>query len=72
MTKKSKILKWFDGKKTAIAAIYWTFVTPSLPIIYGSMAEVPSDIMKIYLIVGVGLSAIGLGHKGIKAVTPTK
>jgi len=72
MTKKSKILKWFDGKKTTIAAFYWGFITPALPIYYGSFEAIPEDVMKVCGIIGLFLTYLGLGHKGVKTMKKVK
>jgi hypothetical protein len=59
--------KWLDGKKSKIALIYWTVVTPALPIIFDG--GVPPNVEKAVTILGFLLSAIGLGHAGIKSLT---
>jgi len=56
---------WLDGKKTNIAVIYWSVLMPSLAVWYPD--GVPSDINKVVAIIGVMLSAAGLGHKIQKA-----
>lgn len=58
--------KWLDGKKSKIALAYWTIVIPSLPVLYP--AGVPDTMEKIVTVIGISLSAIGLGHAGYKAV----
>jgi len=62
-----EFFKWLNGNKTNIAAFYWGFITPALPIWYGSFELIPGDIIKIYAIIGMFLTYIGLGHKEYKA-----
>ena len=56
---------WLSGKKTTIAAIYWSVVMPSLAIWYTD--GVPPDVNKVVSIIGLMLTAAGLGHKLQKA-----
>jgi hypothetical protein len=63
------IWKFFDGKKTYIACTYWTVLVPSLPALYP--AGVPSKINTIFVITGIVLSALGLGHAGVRALIGT-
>lgn len=60
-----EVWKWLDGKKSKIALIYWTVIMPSLPIIYEN--GVPDNIEKTATILGYLLTALGLGHAGLKA-----
>lgn len=62
-----KFLAWLNGKKTAIAAGYWSLAVPILQIAYPNGA--PTDLNKSMAIVGVVLTAIGLGHKAVKEWT---
>ncbi len=50
-----------DGKKTIIAATFWTIVMPSLNILYPN--GIPTTLNKTTLIIGTILGAVGLGHK---------
>ena len=53
-----------DGLKRLVALLYWSVVSPSLPIIWST--GVPSEVNKVYLVVGLLLSALGLGHAAVK------
>jgi hypothetical protein len=55
---------YLDGKKTIIAATFWTIVMPTLNIIYPN--GIPATLNKTTIIFGTFLSSIGLGHKAIK------
>lgn len=63
----NKLWNWLDGKKSKIALIYWTVITPSLPVFFDK--GVPDNVEKIVTVVGFALSALGLGHAGMKALT---
>jgi hypothetical protein len=67
-----KILKaiwhWLDCKKTSFAAFYWG--SSAALIIIWFPAGLPQTPNKIYLTVGILLSALGLGHKAMKAMYP--
>ena len=63
-----RLWEWLDGKKTAIASIYWGAVMPSLLVIYP--AGVPVLVNRWATVSGLFLSALGLGHKGYKALYP--
>jgi len=65
-----RFFAWLDGKKTAIAAGYWTIAVPVVQIVFPEGA--PSQLNKGVAIVGVLLTAIGLGHKAIKEWSPLK
>ena len=55
-----KVWTWLDGKKTVIAAVFWS-VVPLLNAPAGSKEA-------FYLnIAGWALTALGLGHKAVKA-----
>lgn len=53
-----------DGLKRFVALLYWSVVSPSLPIIWPE--GVPTNINKAYLVIGLLLSALGLGHAAVK------
>ena len=55
---------YMDGKKTIIAATYWSIVEPTVIAIYPN--GTPHDIAVTMTIIGVFLTALGLGHKGVK------
>jgi hypothetical protein len=59
-----KFLKWFDGKKTILASLYWGAVMPSLAVWFPE--GVPGDVNRWVVTVGFVLSAVGLGHKWYK------
>jgi hypothetical protein len=63
-----KILKdiwnWLDGKKTKLAAAYWAIAIPSIYILYPNGA--PDALNKTIGIIGIILSASGLGHGIVK------
>ena len=59
---------WLDGKKCAIAAAYWGVVCPALIVLYPS--GTPANVNKWVTLAGLVLTAAGLGHKAVKAVTP--
>jgi hypothetical protein len=55
---------WLDGKKTIIAASFWTVVLPTLNAIYPN--GIPTTLNKTTIIIGTFLGSVGLGHKAIK------
>jgi hypothetical protein len=59
------IWKWLDGKKCIICTFYWSILTPLLPVMYNG--NVPSKVNTIFTAVGLVMSAVGLGHAGVKA-----
>jgi hypothetical protein len=59
-----KFWEYINGRKTTIACVYWSFMVPALAIIYPT--GIPSNINKANLIIGLALSALGLGHKVVK------
>jgi hypothetical protein len=63
---KVKIVKLWktDGLKRTIALTYWSVLTPCLPILWP--AQIPSVVNKAYMIIGIILSAVGLGHAAVK------
>lgn len=61
-----RIWNWLNGKKTTIAAIYWTVMLPLVKIIYEN--GVPDDVEKILGAIGLVLAYVGLGHKIVKNV----
>lgn len=63
-----KIWQWLDNKKSAFAAFYWG--SSAALIIIWFPAGLPDTSNKIYLTVGILLSALGLGHKAMKAMYP--
>ena len=60
-----KLLKLINGKKTIFAAFYNTVAWPAIMIIYNN--DAPDYLIKANMIIGLILTFIGLGHKGIKA-----
>jgi len=56
--------KWLSGKKRTIALGYWTIAVPVVAIWWPTGA--PDNIDKIVAVVGVVLSAVGLGHAALK------
>jgi hypothetical protein len=61
--------QWLDGKKTVVAAIYWSVVMPALAVLYP--AGVPSGVNRWVSAAGVVLTALGLGHKWYKGEVTT-
>lgn len=59
------IWKWFNGKKTSIAACYW-FVFANIGIFYPK--GIPENIEELLVHIGTYLTAAGLGHKAIKGL----
>jgi len=59
-----------EGLKRTTALLYWSVVSPSLPIVWPT--GVPGNINKVYLIVGIFLSAVGLGHAAYKSFQSNK
>lgn len=57
--------KWLNGKKRTIALTYWTVVIPSIAVLWPQGA--PDNIDKGAGLLGVLLSALGLGHAAIKS-----
>ena len=57
-------IKWFNGKKTTIAAMYWMVIVPALPMIFDG--NVPNEVDKWVKISGMMLTVLGVGHKAIK------
>ena len=55
---------WLSGKKRTIALIYWTIVIPSMVVIWPEGA--PVNFSKAVAVIGIALSATGLGHAVIK------
>jgi len=55
---------YLDGKKTIIAATYWTLVEPIVLAIYPNGA--PHNLSLAMTIAGVILTTFGLGHKAVK------
>jgi len=66
-----KIWQWLDGKKLIIAALYWNFVIPST-MFYYMPHSVPVNVNKWELIIGTFFTAIGAGHKVVKALYPDR
>ena len=62
-----KIWDFCDGKKTSFAAAYWAVIVPGLPVLYSN--GIPATLNKVTVIVGLVLTAIGLGHQTYKAFT---
>jgi len=62
----SKFMKWFDGKKTALASAYWLFTMQILPVWFPN--GTPEDINKALITLGAVLTYIGLGHKAMKGM----
>ena len=58
------IWKYLNGKKTIIAATYWTVVEPSIVTIWPDGA--PKSVIVITTIIGIVFSILGLGHKSVK------
>lgn len=56
---------WLDGRKRTIALIYWSIVVPCMGVIWPVNA--PGAVSKTVTIVGLILSAVGLGHAAIKS-----
>ena len=69
-----KVLKqiwaWLNKKKTVIATFYWGGCASLIMLWFPD--GLPSVPNKVYLTLGIILSAIGLGHKAIKSYLPTK
>jgi hypothetical protein len=61
-----KFLKWFNGKKTIIAALYWELSAGAIIIWYPT--GLPEQANKIYLTLGMILTTFGLGHKIVKNI----
>ena len=59
-----KLWQFMDGKKSTLALLYWTVVVPSLVILWPD--NVPVWIDKSTAILGLLLSALGLGHGIVK------
>lgn len=60
----TKIWQWLNNKKSAFAAFYWGSSAALIIIWFPSgLPPIPN---KIYLTIGIILSAVGLGHKAIK------
>jgi hypothetical protein len=55
---------WLNGKKRNIACLYWSVLVPTFQIVYPE--GIPSGINKPFLIIGIILSAVGLGHATVK------
>lgn len=60
-----KVWEYLNGKKTIIAATYWTIVVPVLAALYPD--GYPKSVIVITAVVGAILSSLGLGHKIVKA-----
>jgi hypothetical protein len=58
--------KWLSGKKRTIALIYWTILVPSVTVIWPE--QIPQNITTLLGVVGLVLSALGLGHATVKQV----
>jgi hypothetical protein len=67
-----KLWTLLDGKKRNIAIIYWSVLVPSMAIIWPEGFNSPSSIVfyKITTILGIFLSALGLGHAYVKSQIP--
>jgi hypothetical protein len=65
-----KIWQWLDGKKTIIACTYWTILVPALPQFYPN--GIPSKINTTFIIIGLIMSVLGLGHKVVYNLTSDK
>jgi hypothetical protein len=59
-----KVWRWFNGKKRSLALVYWSVVIPALPVVYPT--GVPDDVNKIVVVLGIALSALGVGHSVVK------
>jgi len=59
-----KIWTWLSGKKRNIALVYWTIVIPSMVVVWPAGA--PESISKTIAVIGIALSATGLGHAAVK------
>lgn len=57
---------WLNGKKTVFAVCYWSSIVPSLAVIYPN--GVPANIQKTEIVIGLILSALGLGSKMVNAI----
>lgn len=58
------VWRWLDGKKTAIALLYYEILTPILPVWFHD--GVPEGVQRGYITIGIILGALGLGHKAVK------
>lgn len=59
-----KLLDFFNGKKTAIAAFYNSVTWPAMLIVFDNNPE--AWMVKTNLVVGLILVFIGVGHKVVK------
>jgi hypothetical protein len=62
--------EWLSGKKRTIALIYWSIVVPAMAVIWPMGA--PGAVSKTVTIVGLIMSALGLGHAAAKKYFPGK
>jgi hypothetical protein len=60
---------YLDGKKTAIASIYWTISTLVIPIWFPMGLSADTVLYKLNLSIGTLLTFAGLGHKAYKTIT---
>lgn len=65
-----KFWAWLSGKKRNIALIYWTIVIPSMVVVWPAGA--PESISKAIAVIGIALSALGLGHAVVKIQSAKK
>jgi hypothetical protein len=61
---------WLDGKKTGIAAVYWTVAAYMVPIWFPS--GLPGTWAKVNVTIGTLLTVLGLGHKAFKGMIGDK
>jgi hypothetical protein len=61
---------WLSGKKRTVALIYWSVVVPAMAVIWP--ISPPGSVSKTVTIVGLVLSAIGLGHAAVKTIASRK
>jgi hypothetical protein len=59
-----KLFKAFDGWKTAIAAIYWPVSAQVIPLWFEN--GLTGNAYKVWMTIGVLLTATGVGHKWYK------
>jgi len=66
----NKVWQWLNGKKTVVAEFYWSGLA-AINLIWFPQG-LPDTYNKVYLTIGILLTALGLGHKGFKKVIAVK
>lgn len=62
-----RLWKWLSGKKRTIAEMYWLVMIPGMSVLYPAGA--PVELAKAVTLLGLVMTAVGLGHAAVKKAT---